>query len=48
MPVFLSFMAVGAFLVVAAMIEATIEGQSTPANTLKSNKHRKRRHERTQ
>lgn len=42
MPVFLSFMAVGAFFVVAAMIEATIAGQSTPANTLKSsNKRRK-------
>lgn len=46
MPVFLSFMAVGAFFVVAAIIEATIEGQSTSANTLKSNKRRKRRPER--
>jgi hypothetical protein len=46
MPVFLSFMAVGAFFVVAAMIEATIEGQSTSANTLKSNKRRKRSRER--
>jgi len=46
MTVFLSFMAVGAFFVVAAMIEATIEGQSTSANTLKSNKRRNRRPER--
>ena len=45
MPVILSFVAVGAFFVVAALIEGMLEGQSHSENTLKTNTRRKRRSE---
>lgn len=45
MPVILSFMAVGAFFLVSAIIETMIEGQSPSDNNLSSNR-RKYRHRR--
>lgn len=45
MPVILSFMAVGAFFLVSAIIEAMIEEPSHSENTLRNNKRAKRRRE---
>jgi hypothetical protein len=45
MPVILSFMAVGGFFLVAAIIEVMLEGQSSPENTLKNNRRHRRRQE---
>lgn len=38
MPVILSFMAVGAFFLVSAIIETLLEGQSPSENTLRNNR----------
>ncbi|HEY9675242.1 MAG TPA: hypothetical protein V6D11_27620 [Waterburya sp.] len=43
MQVVLSFMAIGAFFLVSAIIETLVEGHSSSGNTLKNNKRLNRR-----